>query len=40
MQTKMKSDFLIVLGGDFIKPSISGIDWENGVVNPKAANKS
>ena len=27
----------IVLGGDFNLP---GIDWDNGVVNPKAANKS
>ena len=27
----------IVLGGDFNPP---GMDWDNGVVNPKAANKS
>ena len=32
-----KSNQTIVLGGDFNLP---GIDWDNGVVNPKAANKS
>ena len=32
-----KSYQTIVLGGDFNLP---GIDWDNGVVNPKAANKS
>ena len=31
------SNQTIVLGGDF---NLSGIDWDNGVVNPKAANKS
>ena len=31
------SNQTIVLGGDFNLP---GIDWNNGVVNPKAANKS
>ena len=31
------SNQTIVLGGDFNLP---GIDWDNGVVNPKAANKS
>ena len=31
------SNLTIVLGGDFNLP---GIDWDNGVVNPKAANKS
>ena len=40
MQTKIKSDHLIVLGGDFIKPTISVLTWENAVVNPKAANES
>ena len=28
-----------MLGGDLIKPTISGIDCDSGVVNPKAANK-
>ena len=32
-----KSNQTIVLGGDFNLP---GIDWDNGVVNPKAVNKS
>ena len=31
------SNQTIVLGGDFNLP---GIDWDNGVVNPKVANKS
>ena len=31
------SNQTIVLGGDFNMP---GIDWDNGVVNPKAVNKS
>ena len=31
------SNQTIVLGGDFNLP---GIDWDNGVVNPKATNKS
>ena len=31
------SNQTIVLGGDFNLP---GIDWDNGVVNPRAANKS
>ena len=31
------SNQTIVLGGDFNLPDI---DWDNGVVNPKAANKS
>ena len=35
MPTKLNQT--IALGGDFNLP---GIDWDNGVVNPKAANKS
>ena len=33
----MPKHWTIVLGGDFNLP---GIDWDNEVVNPKAANKS
>ena len=33
----MPKNSTFVLGGDFNLP---GIDWDNGVVNPKAANKS
>ena len=36
MQTKIKSDHSIVLGGDFIKPTISVLTLDNGLVNPKA----